>query len=105
MSTYSQALGGNFQVLMRPTPVNAGEEEKQRVCLNVNKKIDPKTWSVRHRSRDLSALTVRMALGTIDIHHIYVSSKVGNAAGSAAGIWVPEGILDSLALRDHRGHK
>ena len=28
MATYSQALGDNFHVLMRLTPVNAGEEEK-----------------------------------------------------------------------------
>ena len=65
---------------------------------------------MRHRSRDLSAPTGRTALSTVDIHNIYVSSKVGIAAGSAAEIWVPEAILDSLmvlrrALRDHRGHK
>ncbi|KAJ5543821.1 reverse transcriptase [Penicillium frequentans] len=105
MMTYSQALSGNFHVLLRPTLVEDGEDGKPRVCLYVNKKIDPKTWSVRHHSRDLSTLTVRTALGAVDIHNIYVPSKVGVAPTDRAR--VGEATRESLTvLRTalHRGH-
>ncbi|KAJ5547523.1 reverse transcriptase [Penicillium frequentans] len=105
MTTYSQALSGNFHILLRPTPVEDGEDGKPRVCFYVNKKMDPKTWSVRHHSRDLSTLTVRTALGAVDIHNIYVPSKVG--VGPADRARVGEAIRESLTvLRTalHRGH-
>ncbi|KAJ5544111.1 reverse transcriptase [Penicillium frequentans] len=105
MTTYSQALGGKFHVLLRPTLVGDGEDGKPRVCFYVNKKIDPKTWSVKHHSRDLSTLTVRTALGAMDIHNVYVPSKVG--VTPADRVRVSAAIRESLTvLRTalHRGH-
>ncbi|KAJ5559443.1 reverse transcriptase [Penicillium frequentans] len=105
MMTYSQALSGNFHVLLRPTLVEESEDGKPRVCFYVNKRIDSKKWSVRHHSRDLSTLTVRTALGAMDIHNVYVPSKVGVAPADRAR--VSAAIRESLTvLRTvlHRGH-
>ncbi|KAJ5547537.1 reverse transcriptase [Penicillium frequentans] len=104
MTTYSQALSGTFHVLLRPTLVGDGEDGKPRVCFYVNKKIDPKTWSVKHHSRDLSTLTVRTALGAMDIHNVYVPSKVGVAPADRAR--VSAAIRESLTVLRaalHRG--
>lgn len=81
MTTYSQALGGRFHVLLRPTEqVHGGKPEanaaKPRVCFYVNKRIDPKSWSIRYHTRDASTLTVKTDRGAIHVHNIYVESKV-----------------------------
>jgi len=53
MTTYSQALEGRFDVLLKPTP-------SKRVCLFINKKIYQRKWTVRYHTRDLSTLTHNM---------------------------------------------
>lgn len=83
MTTYSQALGGRFHVLLRPTEqVDGGKAEidaaKPRVCFYVNKRIDPKAWSIRYHARNVSTLTVKTNRGAIHIHNVYVESKVRN---------------------------
>ncbi|KAF3007143.1 hypothetical protein E8E15_001953 [Penicillium rubens] len=81
MTTYSQALGGRFHVLLRPTEqAHGGKSEadaaKPRVYFYVNKRIDPKSWSIRYHTRDASTLTVRTDRGAIHVHNVYVESKV-----------------------------
>lgn len=81
MTTYSQALGGRFHVLLRPTEqVRGGKAEvdaaKPRVCFYVNKRIDPKSWSIRYHTRDASTLRVKTDNEAIHVHNVYVESKV-----------------------------
>ncbi|KGO73013.1 reverse transcriptase [Penicillium italicum] len=81
MTTYSQALGGRFHVLLRPTEQADGgkvviDAAKPRVCFYVNKRIDPKSWSIRHHTQDASTLTVKSNRGAIRVHNVYVESKV-----------------------------
>ncbi|KAJ5094939.1 hypothetical protein N7532_007230 [Penicillium argentinense] len=68
MTTYSQALGGRFHVVLRPT---ASTEPIPRVCFFINKRLDPRTWTVRHITRDISTVSINASTGTIHIHNVY----------------------------------
>lgn len=70
MTTYSHALGGQFHVLLRPTP-KAAKEDTPRVCFFVNKRLDPRIWSIQHHTRDMSTLTLRLPKQTIYVHNVY----------------------------------
>lgn len=70
-----------FHVLLRPTEqVHGGKAEidaaKPRVCFYVNKRIDPKSWSIRYHTRDACTLTMKTDSGAIHVHNVYVESKV-----------------------------
>ncbi|KAJ5927720.1 hypothetical protein N7466_006676 [Penicillium verhagenii] len=87
MGVHSQTLGGRFHTLLRPTPTASREEAyktQPRVCFFVSKTIDPKTWSVKHHSRDVSTLTLDLgAVGKLHVHNIYLRGKFGNDAALA----------------------
>ncbi|KAG2001045.1 hypothetical protein GB937_010563 [Aspergillus fischeri] len=71
VSTHSQAVGGRFHVLLRPT-APADVADTPRVCFLVNKRLDPNTWSIRHWCRDLSTLTLQLTgRRLIHIRNIY----------------------------------
>ena len=77
MVTYSQALRGRFHQTIKPVPSSG---LAPRVCFFVNKRIDPKTWTVRHRSRFLNTLILRGVpeIGPVYIHNIYIPGKDGD---------------------------
>ena len=80
MGIHSQTLGGGFHALLRPTPTASGEDARKtqpRVAFFVNRRIDPKAWSIRHLSRDLSTLTLTTDAFTVHIHNIYLPGKFG----------------------------
>lgn len=71
MTTYSQALGGRFHILLKPTPSDRGREEAPRVCFFLNRQINPQSWSIRYHTRDLSTLSIDTDIGRIHVHNIY----------------------------------
>ncbi|KAJ5761315.1 reverse transcriptase [Penicillium odoratum] len=78
MGVHSQTLGGRFHTLLRPTPTAVREEAARtqpRVCFFVSKGINPKSWSIRHHSRDASTLTVETGAGQLHVHNIYLPGK------------------------------
>jgi len=83
MTTYSQALKGQFHILLKPTR-KGDKKNLPRVCFFVHKKLDPKKWAIRHYTKDLSTLTIHTggSLGTIHIHNVYNPSP---GQGSSLG--------------------
>ncbi|KAJ5313210.1 uncharacterized protein N7443_000094 [Penicillium atrosanguineum] len=105
MATYSQALAGRFHVLLRLTIIRDGREDscRPRVCFYINKKINPKAWSVQHYSRDVSTLSVKTALGVAHIHNVYVQSKVGSPEERDRATGIAQAALTVLHRAMQRG--
>lgn len=92
LTTYALALQNRFHILLQPTP-QEDYETCPRVCLYVNRRIDPTTWEVRYHNRDLSTLILQTANhGTVHIHNIYnpgVSSGQESAIGTLRDVITP----------------
>jgi exonuclease III len=69
VSTYSQALSGQFHICLKPHAKDA--PNPPYVCTYVNKRIDPSTWSIRHINQNLSVLTIQLAIGAVSIYNVY----------------------------------
>lgn len=83
LTTYSQALEGYFNVLLRGTPLAELATDRPRVCLYVNKRLDATKWEVHHHSRDLSSLALHTHLGPVHLHCAY---NPGVSSGEASVI-------------------
>lgn len=55
LTTYALALHNRVHLRLQPTP-HKDDDIRPRVCLDVNKRIDPTTWEVRLHDRNLSTL-------------------------------------------------
>ena len=55
------------------------EDEETRVCLYINRRIDPSTWTVYHSTKDIISLKIsNPALGT-SLHLVNVYNEVGTS--------------------------
>jgi hypothetical protein len=82
MTTYSQALGGRFHTLLKPTR-RADSGNRPRVCFFVHKKLDRKRWTVQYHSKDLSTLTLHTETWERCTYTIYTTQARAQAKGEA----------------------
>lgn len=100
IGTYSQSLGSRFYILLRPIPTTTLVETRELqpyIYFFVSKQLDPKTWSVRYYSRDLSTLTFTTSASIIYIYNIYLPGKVGSK-GDSSGSKVSTGLAILRAI-------
>ena len=81
------------------------EDPSTRVCLYINKRIDPSTWSVTYTSKDIISLNIRNQDSNRTIHLYNVYNEVGtDTLSTLAEAMDSDNHSDSLILGDFNLH-
>ena len=81
------------------------EDSSTRVCLYINKRLDPSTWSVTYTTKDIISLKIRNPNSRTTVHLYNIYNKVGTDTLSAlAEAMDNESPHDFLILGDFNLH-